>query len=411
VEITIMIRCAVVGFGGFGWTLVRAVEQTAQERDCQLVAAADARLGDLPERAEELKARGVELYDDAVSMLDALSGRCDAVYLATSIGSHEPLTCAAAGRGYHIHLEKPPAGTIQEVASMIRAVDDAGVCCLVGFQQVHRPDVLGLKKWIASGRLGKISTVTCRAGWPRTKSYYDRNEWAGKLRSGDRWVLDGPAMNALAHQVNNLLFFASPSKRGYATPVSVRAELYACGGLESHNTAAIEIDTDTGVRVYFLTSHATDELFGPVFEVHGEKGTATLSMDAGARLTLADGSEEAIPRGEKYSDVVGNFLDAIEAGDPSRLRCRLQDAAGMTLSLNAAHESSERIHRIDESLVRRVGDDERMIVDGMDDLLTRAATQCCLFSDLSNAPSWVVRTESFDVGGYEYFPQRFTPDR
>ena len=73
------------------------------------MGAADACFARFPDRADELSAEGGELFDDALGMFEALRGTCEAVYIATGIPSHAPLTIAAAEAGYHVHLEKPPA--------------------------------------------------------------------------------------------------------------------------------------------------------------------------------------------------------------------------------------------------------------------------------------------------------------
>ena len=121
-----MVQLAIVGVGGYGWGLIRELLDGGDRLDCRLVAAADANLAAVPEHADELRRRGVALYGDAVEMFQALRGRCEAAYIASSIPSHAPLTVAAARCGLHVHLEKPPAATVQEVDEMLRALDAAG---------------------------------------------------------------------------------------------------------------------------------------------------------------------------------------------------------------------------------------------------------------------------------------------
>ncbi|MFW6061537.1 MAG: Gfo/Idh/MocA family protein, partial [Planctomycetota bacterium] len=231
-----MIRCAIVGIGGYGWRLVEAIREASASADCRLVAAADMDLDDLPERRASLLEEGVRLFHDALEMYRQMQDRVDIVYIATGIASHRMLTVQAARAGYHVHLEKPPAGTVQEVDEMLQALRENHRMCLVGFQAVHGRDIYGVKQRIVEGRLGQVRTLACHACWPRPARYYQRNEWAGKLRAGGQWVLDGPATNALAHQINNMLFWASPQAGKFASPLAVRAELYTAGDIESHNT-------------------------------------------------------------------------------------------------------------------------------------------------------------------------------
>ena len=405
-----MLRIAIVGFGGYGWNLVKRMDDPRWRDRCELVAAADIRLDKFADRAKELSDRGVEVYGDAIEMFERLRGRCEAVHIATSIHSHAPLMIEAAARGFHVYLEKPPAATVQEVDRMIEAQQAAGVVCLVGFQQIHGADAQFLKQRIASGRLGRIRTMACRAGWPRGAAYYARNEWAGLLRSGEGWVLDGPATNALAHQLNNLLFLAGQGARDYASPARVRAELYAAGPVESHNTAAIEMETPGGVRALFLGSHCTQETFGPIVEIRAERAEVLWHPFKRVEITYADGATEAAENDEAVANMIANFLDAAEHNDPSEVRCSLADARNMALALNGAHESSGSIHRIDVPAVHTVDpgtDNERTVVEGLDDLVTRAAEHCCLFSDLADAPAWSVPTKPYDLTSYTSFPQQF----
>jgi len=410
-----MVRLAIVGIGGYGWDLVRTISGVAQGVGCRLIAAADARFPAFPERADELSDAGVELFDDGLRMFEALRGGCEAVYIATGIASHGPLTIAAAQAGYHVHLEKPPAATIQEVDSMLEALRTAGRFCLVGFQALHSDDIRFLKDRVVSRRLGRVRTLACRAGWPRTRAYYNRNEWAGRLKVGDAWVLDGPATNALSHQMTNMLFLASAEPARLAVPTSVRAELYAAGPADSHDTAAIEIRTADGPAAYFLGSHCTEGNFGPIIEIDGDRGHVVWSMAEGATITYENGSKECCgaENDAGRGEMVANFVEAIRADDPSALRCELAATRAFVLALDGAHESSGRIHRIRSPHARRLdqrADGGRTVVDGLDEMLCCAAQERCLLSDLPDRPPWAVETRPYELARYDSFPQEFHRD-
>ncbi len=405
-----MIRLAIVGVGGYGWELIRELERVERTCGCRLIAAADDRLPAVPQHAAHLKTRGVVLYDDAMRMLEDLRGRCEAVYIAAGIPSHAALTVAAARCGYHVHLEKPPAATVQEMDAMLGALREAGRMCLVGFQALHG-DMRLLLERLAGGRLGAVRSATCAAGWPRTRSYYRRNDWAGRLRSGDNWALDGPATNALAHQLAHMLAMASGEPDRFAVPLSVRAELYAAGPVEGHNVAAIEVRTDRRAVIRFFCSHATSGHFGPVIRVAAERGSAVYAQREGSGVTYDDGtSESRAYEPIEHREMIANFIEALRRGDPTGLRCPLAETRNFVLALDGAHESSGRIHRIDEKHwhVEGAGTDERrVVVPGLDELLKTADERGQLLSDLPDAPPWAVATEPFDLTGYASFPQRF----
>ena len=71
-----MINLALVGFGGYGWDLVRYIRAVSESSDCRLIAAADNRLDEFPERTRELSDSGVDIFDDAIEMFAKLRGRC-----------------------------------------------------------------------------------------------------------------------------------------------------------------------------------------------------------------------------------------------------------------------------------------------------------------------------------------------
>ena len=407
-----MIRLAIVGVGGYGRGLSRTLCESADRLGCRLVAAADSRLGDLPEEAEWLTRRGVRLHEDATAMFRELRGRCEAVYIASSIHSHAPLTVAAAECGFHVHLEKPPAATVQEVDRMAEALEAAGRTCLVGFQALHGHMRVILDA-TAAGRLGRIERLTCAAGWPRVRSYYERNEWAGRLRCGEAWVLDGPATNALAHQLAHMLAMAAGRENALATPTSVRAELYAAGLVEGHNLAAIEVRTAEGAVIRFFCSHATAGQFGPVIGLAAERGSATYVHGKHSVVRLDDGAEERRDGEREAPVMIENFLEAVRADDPSLLRCPLAETRKYVAALDAAHESSGRIHRIGAEHWRFVDegtDRQRVVVEGLDELLRAANDQGKLFRDLADPPPWAVATEPFELTDYRRFPQRFRCD-
>jgi len=403
----------IVGIGGYGWSLTRSIWEVSERAGCRLVAAADARMNELPERAQALRVHGVRLFRDAIEMFDAMRDECDAMYVAVGIAAHAPLTIAALERGYHVHVEKPPAATVQQVDQMLAAAAKANRLCITGFHAIHSPDIRFVKDQIVSGRLGRIRSIACCSGVPRTRAYYGRNDWAGRLKCGDAWVLDGPATNAVSHQINNMLFWASSRQDTFATPRAVRAELYAAGPIESHDTAAVEIETVEGPRCYLLTSHCTRDDFPATTSIDAERGQVTWTMGQGATVTYADGTQRSTPAPECKGRtlVILDFVEAIRRGDPSLLRCDLAQARPAVLAIDGAHESSGTIHQIDKRHTRRIDEDSdaaRTVVDGLDEMLRQAAESRQLLSDLPNAPRWTVRTNPFDLTDYPGFPQRFS---
>jgi predicted dehydrogenase len=408
-----MVQLALIGIGGYGRALARAIRCQQEAGRCRLVAAADTRLDELSEPADELGSEGVSLYRDAGEMLQAIAGRCQGVYIAAGIASHAPLTVAAARAGLHVHLEKPAAATVQEVAEMRGALDQADRFCLVGYQEPQGLDAARVVEIIASGQIGTTRRLTCSAGWPRAGSYYARNAWAGRLRSGDRWVLDGPATNALNHQLYNMLLLsgAAAGLDGLAEPLAVRAELYATGEVESHNSAFVRVETACDVPAWLMLSHATDSQYGPVIRVEGSAGSVHWSPRRGAHVHRRDGRREEIPDDtDRDGRMVDNFVRAIETDDAGVLRCPLGEAGKAIALLDGAHESSGTIHRVDGRYVREVeasSPSRRWVVEGLDERLEAFHDDPHLPGESKDAPPWAVAGETFELTDYTSFPRRF----
>jgi hypothetical protein len=116
--------------------------------------------------------------------------------------------------------------------------------------------------------------------WPRGQSYYQRNDWAGRIRSQDgAWVLDSPVNNATAHYLHNMLFLLGDSMETSAVPASLEAELYRANAIENYDTAALRIVTEAGTPLLFLTTHAVVEQRGPVMEYEFEDAVVEFNDD------------------------------------------------------------------------------------------------------------------------------------
>jgi len=405
-----MIKLAMVGIGGYGGHICKILRGFSAEGRCRLVAAADSRLAELGGRTEALASEGVELFDDAIEMFARLRGRCDAVSICAGIPYHLPLAQAAARAGYHIHLEKPPASTVQDTEAIMEAVQQAGVMCMLGFHNVHGETMRFIKDVLVSGRLGKIKHLVTIGRLPRKRSYYTRNGWAGKLRLGRTWILDGPATNAMSHEIHGMVFLAGGAVDQYARPVSVRAELYSAWPIEGHDTAGLEIRTSEGPTAWLIGSHCTAEKEETTITIEAENGRALWEHQK-ATIEYADGSSE-----ERRTDLSAreqmllDFIEAVENGDASKLMATLPDGRTAMTVVNGAHDSSGTIHRIPSRYCRRVDDssDQALtIVDGLDDYIRAAAGSRRLFSDLESPPPWAVGTARIDISRYDAFPQQF----
>ncbi|MBN1933442.1 MAG: Gfo/Idh/MocA family oxidoreductase, partial [Anaerolineae bacterium] len=335
------VRFAVVGVTGYSRSHLAGVKTLAERGLGQLVASMMIDKSDHPDLVAEFEANGIRVFDHYETMLDECVGQVDVVTLPVPIYLHAPMTAAALERGYHVLVEKPVAGSLDEVARMIAARDAAAGCqCAVGFQAIYSTAIQAVKRYVVEGRLGRVRSIRIGALWPRDPSYYGRNGWAGKLYVDGRPVFDSPFNNALAHQLMNLLYLASPRPGQAAHVVELEAELYRAYPIESFDTGCLRAITDEGSELYFAASHACDQNLNPSMYLEAEKASVEWHYQGSATVTFANGEVEQIeqpsdPRDEMFEQVVDALTGA--AGGP---HCTLEIGRAHVALIEALHRQT-----------------------------------------------------------------------
>jgi predicted dehydrogenase len=391
---------AVVGMGGFARIYHEDTKEIEQEglgrQVAQVAIPADQR--DFADELAGMQQRGIRVFASLRQMLAEMRAEIDLVCIPTGIPLHRPMAIAALEAGCNVLVEKPAAGSIQDVDAMLAAEAHSPGFCAVGYQHVYNPDYRRVKEWVCSGKLGRVRQIRAFGCWPRDPSYYGRNGWAGKLAVADTWVLDAPHNNALAHAVNAMCFMASAKEGKALQPVNVQAELYRANAIESADTVCMRVQTDEEVEVFFVVSHCTEKNVDPVYIVSGEKAELELKYNGDTTVRWSDGSEEHYAASAGERQVFANVLATI-AGE-AELMCPLELARAQTLCTCGSFESAP-ILEIPEEL-RRVEEDGRIVVDGMTELVMRAWREAALFSELDGA--WASAGQQVDMDSYAYFP-------
>ena len=396
------VKMALAGVGGFGRTHVDMALALANEGLAQVMAYAEP--GDVPEADEKLGALGAQRYTRYEDLLTE-ERELDLVCIATPIPCHVPMARAAIARGLHVFLEKPPAVRIQDLRTLIHESERAGVYCTVGFQDIARPTVLGLKRALGEGALGKVQAVHAEARWHRAKKYYARTPWAGKTRMGDDYVLDGPMNNACAHVLNVAAFLAGPDRHSFARPVRVQGELYRANTIDGEDTDCLRAEMDTGVTVCVHLTQCATESHPRSWRVIGEKGEALLHDTDGVTLPGRDISPDSSE--ERPNLTLLRRLVEVVQGTDEPLLMPLAEAEGYLLLSNGAYESAGAIRPIPEEYTTTVDTEHgpAVLINDIDRVAFEAARSGKLLSECG-AP-WAVGTEPFDLAGFTNFPQRW----
>jgi predicted dehydrogenase len=344
------VRFCLIGAGGIGAYHRAAIEKNTEAGRAVLAAVADPWADRLAEQKAQLEGRGIRWYLDYRDLLRREDG-LDAAVIATPIPFHLDMALSCIERGLYIHLEKPPVPLIEQLETLIAA--DTRQMVSVGFQMIGARTTQLLKSLIVDGKLGELREIRVAGCWPRLDNYYSRASWAGRMELEGAPVFDGPATNAFAHLVHNVMYFAGAGRDEFATPVEVEGELYRARPIESYDTACMRGRFASGVVFSIAVTHATEEALPFKMEVRGTTGWARLSQD-GAKLESSVGEACDCPQGtQELLDINhSNFLDVLE-GKEARFSTRLADTRGYVSATNAMLTSSGGIHGIPPEYCRQ----------------------------------------------------------
>ncbi len=408
------LRLAVIGLGGMAKAHLDAVAWLEKQGLAKLsgVVAIEFDRRRFPDLVESFVARHIPLYSSIEEFLQNANGTADALTVPIGIHQHVPVSIAALRAGLHVYCEKPVAATIQEVDQLIAAQKSSGKLVGINFQNIYSASIQNLKARICDGRLGEMKSAALLCSWPRSRNYYARNDWAGRLRKDGDWILDSPVNNAMGHYLHNMLYLASDSRYDAALPKEITAELYRAGNIESCDTAALRVRCEKDVFVHSYMTLAGTPVYGPMMELMCKNGKATWqNFNGKTSIRYHDGREEKFDNGPPEWTYEGfhNFARAINGEE--RLLCPPEVCRSHTLCVNGAHESCPVIQNFPSSEIAVVTDKEMPPsgaeatfdrVPNLNALLQQAFTQRKMLSEIG--VPWAVRGERFNLRNYDYFP-------
>lgn len=343
------VKTGLAGLGGYAANIRRLLlnerGQAAVEFDrcVELVAVCSSNPSRHPEAIAELESFGVDVMPSYEAMLTRED--IEAVWLPLPIDMHLPCTVAGLEAGKAVMLEKPIAGSVQEVDEMIAQRDKHGLPVAVGFQDIYDPATVEVKRRLLDGQIGAIRSASLLGCWPRPESYYKRASWAGQFRKGESWVMDSPATNALAHFINLSFFFLGPDMQASVTPEHVSAELYRVNDIENYDTISARFTLPGGVPFQVMLTHAAEVNAQPHIRIEGEKGYLDWHFCDPNSIKLIDQDDKEIytrarsDRPHLYmAERFTKLLRGVE--DPDIALSTLENARPQILAVNGASEAT-----------------------------------------------------------------------
>ncbi|ADO77016.1 Gfo/Idh/MocA family protein [Halanaerobium praevalens] len=398
---------AVVGVNNFAKFYLDKIKELEEEGEIKLTAVVIEDQIKNADQLRNLRSQGITVYNSYQKLLKESKQFVDIVCLPVSIPTHSNMAISGMKAGYNILLEKPPTPTVQELDAIIKTEKETGRFCSIGFQFIHSYTIRKIKQFILDGKLGNIKEIATKGFWPRFKSYYDRNDWAGKSLYMGQLVLDGPMQNAFAHYLNNMIYITGPDMNSSASLKKIRSELYrAHSYIEADDTSCMQLETANGTNIYFYVTHSPEKLRHPYMEIVGEKGEIKWTME-NEKTVIKLNNEKVIkfdnnnidPYKEEFRIVAKKQLGKID-----NLYCTPENTRNFVVAINGAYDSAKKIKAIPKDLINEfINDDNeyQTILTGIDKLFDQAFAERKLLSELDI--DWAVRTEWINIEEYSCF--------
>ncbi len=147
------LRVAIIGQGRSGRDIHGQFFKSTVNTQYEVAAVVEA--NDYRRQKALSEYPGCEVFKDYTELYDRKDLKIDFVINASFSQMHYPISKELLKHGFNVLVEKPMGRTYRECLDLIKAAKDNGVI-IAAFQQTFvNPFHLGIKKLVASGRIGK----------------------------------------------------------------------------------------------------------------------------------------------------------------------------------------------------------------------------------------------------------------
>jgi len=262
-----------------------------------------------------------DAFTDHTELYETLD--LDAVFVCLPPFAHEDQEREAAERGIDVFVEKPLALSNATAAGIAEAVDEAGIVTQAGYNWRYSRGVERAREILED----------------RTLGYVEGYWWGGVPGGEDHWWRHYDRSGGQTVEQATHIFDACRYLAGDVERVSASGSHRIVEVVDFPDTVTSTIEHETGVVSTVSNSCAAED--GKVrLEVLADD--ATLEVTQHGVEGVVDGEEIAESfDADPYAREVEAFVNAVEAGDPSRVRTPYADARrslALTLAVNEALE-------------------------------------------------------------------------
>lgn len=238
---------------------------------------------------------GVLRYPDMRSML-AAHPEIEAVAICTPPQVRHQLAGDAIAAGKHVFLEKPPAATLGEAASIAALAAQRGVTALAGWHSRFAPGVESARNWMLARPIKSI-----QVRWKENvRQWHPGQKWI--FEAGGMGVFD-PGINALSILTRLLGGHALVRKAALHVPSNCSAPIQAELQMVSERGVPIDAEFD-----FLQVDQQTWSIF-----VESAAGD-TMALHLGGRIMEVNGKVVLDEPEREYPAMYEHFLRLVAAG-------------------------------------------------------------------------------------------------
>lgn len=238
---------------------------------------------------------GVLRYPDMSAML-AAHPEIAAVAICTPPQVRHQLACDAIAAGKHVFLEKPPAATLGEAASIAAVAAQRGVTALAGWHSRFAPGVESARNWMLARPVKSV-----RIRWKENvRQWHPGQKWI--FEAGGMGVFD-PGINALSILTHLLGGHALVRKAALHVPSNCSAPIRAELDMVSERGVAIDAEFDflqLGEQTWSILAEA--------------EGGDTMALHLGGRIMEVNGQVVLDEPDREYPAMYEHFLRLVAGG-------------------------------------------------------------------------------------------------
>jgi predicted dehydrogenase len=276
IEVSRRVSCGVIGLGGFGWNLCKALKKIDT---ADLRCVADIKENVARKIGSELNVKWYSNYRKMLSRKDL-----ESIFIATPNHLHAEPTIAALEAGKHVLCTKPIATTLSDADDMIRIAKKTSMKLEIGYNRRFDKPIVKTKELLDAKKIGRVFYARAALmqilpsidlqipGRPPANDYW---KWIGNKIAGG-----GSLITHHSHELDYMRWFLGP-----VDWVMGRVDTLF-HSIEMEDVASAIVKFKNGALLSFNSSTAAMASISPTYEIFGDMGA--ISANARNRDEIHD---------------------------------------------------------------------------------------------------------------------------